>query len=96
MKFEWDDNKAALNLSKHGVRFDYAVCVFGDVNRIERYRRRDGEDRWQVIGRIEDGVYVVITHERQQKYGEEVTRIISARKATGDERKYYYKNRGEF
>ncbi len=93
MKFQWDGNKAALNLAKHGVRFDYAVYIFGDASRIERYQRREGEDRWQVIGRVEDGVYVVITHERHSLAGEDVTRIISARKATGDERRYYYKNR---
>ena len=96
MKFEWDENKATLNLSKHGVRFDHALFVFGDVNRIERYQRRQGEDRWQVVGRIDDGIYVVITHERQLENGEDITRIISARKATGDERKHYYKNRGQF
>ena len=29
-KFEWDDQKAASNLQKHGVSFDAAVSVFGD------------------------------------------------------------------
>ena len=29
-KFEWDDQKAASSLSKHGVSFDEAVSVFGD------------------------------------------------------------------
>jgi len=29
MNFEWDDGKAASNLAKHGVRFDYALYVFG-------------------------------------------------------------------
>ena len=29
--FEWDDQKAASNLSKHGVSFDEAVSIFGDV-----------------------------------------------------------------
>ena len=96
MKFEWDDDKAASNLAKHGVRFDYALYVFGDPNLLERYQRRRGEDRWQVIGQIEDGVYVVITHERQTIDGEDVTRIISARKATSHERQYYYKNRSQF
>lgn len=96
MKFEWDDDKAALNLAKHGVQFDYALYVFGDANRLERYQCRGGEDRWQIIGQIEDGVFVVITHERQTINGEDVTRIISARKATSDERQYYHKNRSQF
>ncbi len=96
MDFEWDDEKAALNQTNHGVRFDYACHVFGDVNRIERYQRRGGEDRWQVIGRIEDNVYVVIIHERNLPSGETTIRIISARRATSDERKHYYKNRSQF
>jgi len=96
MRFEWDDDKAASNFAKHGVRFDYALYVFGDPNRLERYQRRGGEDRWQVIGKIEDGVYVVITHERQTIDGEDVTRIISARKATSHERQHYHKNRSQF
>lgn len=96
MKFEWDADKAVSNFAKHGVRFDYALYVFGDISRLERYQRRSGEDRWQVIGEIETGVYVVITHERQIIDGEDVTRIISARKATSHERQYYYKNRSQF
>jgi hypothetical protein len=92
--FEWDEEKAASNLAKHGVRFDYAMKVFDDPNRLERYQRRGGEDRWQVIGQIEGGVFTVITHDRQTIGGEEVTRIISARKATSHERQGYYKNLG--
>jgi uncharacterized DUF497 family protein len=30
VQFEWDPNKAAENLSKHGVSFDEAISVFGD------------------------------------------------------------------
>lgn len=94
MYFEWDEDKAASNLAKHGIRFAYAVKVFDDPHRLERYQRRGAEDRWQVIGLIEGGIYVVITHERETIGGEEVTRIISARKATGHERQSYYKNGG--
>jgi uncharacterized DUF497 family protein len=30
MKFQWDPDKAAVNLRKHGVSFDEAVTVFKD------------------------------------------------------------------
>ncbi|MEG4816157.1 BrnT family toxin [Microcoleus sp. K5-D4] len=30
MKFEWDENKAAVNLSKHGISFEEARMVFED------------------------------------------------------------------
>ena len=47
MQFEWDEDKAALNLKKHGVDFRDAVRVFYDVNRIEWYdsAHSDEEDR---------------------------------------------------
>ena len=96
MNFEWDDDKVTSNLVKHGVRFDYVLYVFGDPNRLERYQRRGGEDHWQVIGQIENVVYVVITHERQTIDGEDVTSIISARKETSHERQCYHKNRSQF
>ena len=35
VQFEWDEDKAALNLKKHGVDFRDDVRVFYDVNRIE-------------------------------------------------------------
>ena len=35
--FEWDDEKAAINLKKHGVSFRTAALVFYDENRIEMY-----------------------------------------------------------
>ena len=47
VQFEWDADKAALNLKKHGVDFRDAVRVFYDVNRIEWYdsAHSDEEDR---------------------------------------------------
>lgn len=58
--------------------------------------KTDGEDRWQILGQIENGVFVVITHDRVTREGIEVIRIISARKATSYERQYYFKNRSQF
>lgn len=84
--FEWDSEKARLNKLKHKVSFETASNVFFDENRIEL---RDDEhsfdeERWQVIGRVDDVLFVVYT-ERKNK-----TRLISARKATLKERKWYY------
>jgi len=96
MKFEWDENKAGSNLSKHGVSFGYACHVFADDGRLEYIQDHDDEDRIKVIGQIEVGVYVVIAVERNQLDDEDVIRIISARKATSHERKYYEENCGQF
>lgn len=96
MIFEWDENKAGSNLSKHGVSFDYACYVFADDGRLEHIQDHDDEERIKVIGQIEVGVYVVIAVEHKQLNDEDVIRIISARKATNHERKYYEKNCGKF
>ena len=36
-RFEWDEEKNALNIGKHGIDFDYARRVFDDCDRIEEY-----------------------------------------------------------
>lgn len=83
---EWDDKKAALNLQKHGVTFEDAALVFTDENRIERrdQRHSQDEDRWQVIGMIEDILFVVYTERGK------ALRIIMAREASPKERREYY------
>lgn len=88
MEFEWDDDKNAYNKEKHdGISFEFAVRVFLDEKRIEKYDAKhstDAEDRWNVIGMVEDILFVVYT-ERGSR-----TRIISARKATTEEINEYY------
>jgi uncharacterized DUF497 family protein len=87
MDFEWDADKEALNLQKHGVRFSIAVRVFFDPSRIEAYDGREdyGEDRWATIGFAGDALLYVVYTVRD----EETLRLISARKADADERKQY-------
>ena len=57
MQFEWDADKAALNLKKHGVDFRDAVRVFYDVNRIEWYdsAHSDEEGRYNKYHRDGSG-----------------------------------------
>ena len=52
MKLEWDADKAAQNLKKHGVSFEEAELVFYDTGRIEAHDDREdyAEDRWATIG----------------------------------------------
>lgn len=84
--FEWDDEKNRINISKHNIDFYDAAKVFADENRIERLDlvHSDDEDRWQVIGMVDDILFVVYT-ERDNK-----TRLISARLANKKERRMYY------
>lgn len=82
----WDRKKAALNLQKHGVAFEDAAMVFADDNSITRYdeRHSQDEDRWQIIGLVEDVLLVVFTERG------EALRLITARAATPNERSEYY------
>ena len=90
MIFEWDDNKEQINIKKHGMDFETASRIFLDENRLEIYDdlHSDYEDRYITIGLIDTVMYVatVIYTER----GNDVVRIISARKATPKERRKYY------
>ena len=88
----WDRKKAAINRQKHGVEFEDASLVFADVNRIERYdyEHSQDEDRWQVIGEVEDILFVVYT-ERGETF-----RLITARMATPAERRIYYAGRTNY
>ena len=85
MQFEWDEDKAALNLKKHGVDFRDAARVFYDVYRIEWYdaTHSGDEERYNTIGKVREVLFVVYTERRER------TRIISARKATPRERRIY-------
>jgi uncharacterized protein len=87
VEFDWDGTKAASNLRKHGVAFEFAAGVFADVNRIERrdLDSSDDEERWATVGLIEGlEIYVVYTVRG------EVVRLISARKASRYEREKYW------
>ena len=83
---EWDDKKAAINFQKHGVSFETAALVFADENRIERRDKKHSQDeeRWQVIGMVEDVLFVIYTERG------EAVRLITARAATPNERREYY------
>jgi uncharacterized protein len=88
MNFEWDANKAQINLEKHGIRFEVAGAVFFDPDRITANDDRGdyGEDRFLTVGKTQDGVLVVVTTMRDAG---QTTRIISARKANKRERRIY-------
>lgn len=82
----WDRKKAAINKQKHGVSFEDAALVFSDENALIRYdeEHSQDEDRWQVIGMVNDVLFVVYTERG------EAVRLITARAATPNERREYY------
>lgn len=86
-EFEWDDQKAARNAQRHGVTFDEARSVFRDPFAIELLDDREdyGEERYILIGMSEASVLVVVYVDRNER-----NRIISARKAEPNERRFYH------
>lgn len=86
LSFEWDDQKAAINLTKHGVSFTDAVAVFDDPFALDiEDRSLDyGEVRRRIVGLGHGRFLTVIYTER-----DDAIRLISARKATRTERQEY-------
>jgi len=91
MRFEWNERKNQRNLAKHGVSLETARLVFDDPRAISiQDRYENSEERWQTLGRIDRAVILLVAHTfREGETGEEVVRIISARKATPKERRIY-------
>ena len=89
--FEWDEEKNLANQRKHGVSFEHAVLAFADPL-VVSYKESevDGEERWQTFGRVEGLLLLLVAHTVwSEESGQEVIRIISARPATGKDRRRY-------
>ena len=86
MQFEWDEAKSEVCFAQRGFDFAYAASAFADPNRLvwQDTRYSYGEDRYQLTGRIEGRVFVLVFTSRLN-----VKRIISARKANLREVKQY-------
>jgi uncharacterized DUF497 family protein len=91
MKFEWDENKAAGNLVKHGVSFEEAATVFGDPlsDTFNDPSHSAEQRRFIIIGMSERGRMLIVSHTDDG----ETIRIISAREPTRGERDFYEESR---
>ena len=90
--FEWDPNKAKINLSKHKISFESATSVFKDKNSISVFDEihSDTEERWATIGLDVKSRTLVVIHTYISIDEKSCNiRIISARKATKVEEKIY-------
>lgn len=88
MQFEWDTEKAATNLKKHGVSFEEAETIFGNLlaNIFDDKEHSVNERRNVIIGHsIKNRLLIVSFTEREN----DTIRIISAREATPKERRKY-------
>ncbi len=92
MKFEWDENKAAANFTKHGVSFDEAETAFGDpLAAIFLDMDHSVDERREIIIAFSDRqrLLVICFTERE----DDVIRIISARRADPEERRNHENER---
>jgi len=88
-EFEWDEVKAETNLRRHKISFREARRVFEDFFALIEQDLSDfyGEDRFLAIGMV-DGVLLTVVYTER---GERI-RIISARKASSNEQRKYYRS----
>jgi uncharacterized DUF497 family protein len=86
LDFEWDDDKALRNLTKHRVSFAVASEVFNDPFAVDTEDRSldYGEARRRIVGFV-SGVYLAVIYTERN----EIIRIISARRASRAERREY-------
>ena len=92
--FEWDSVKARYNLRTYKISFDVASEVFEDPDHdiTDVTKPEYDEERFRAIGMLKDGrlVTVIYTHRGRKR------RIISAWKATKNERKDYDSGKASF
>ena len=87
LTFEWDEVKAKENLKKHGVNFEEGKTIFNDsfLFTFPDIVHSVNEERYINIGLSANGRILIVIHtERQEKI-----RIVSCRKATARERRFY-------
>lgn len=94
--FEWDPNKAAKNKQMHGIDFLAARVALEDPYAIEEPDQTvEGEPRLRTTGMADGQVVVLVSHTNRpgDQEGDEIARIIHARKASPGERREYDKVR---
>jgi len=89
IEFEWNIEKSKSNQKKHGISFKEAQSVFNDDFAIQFYDDKNSieEDRFLLLGYSNKSKLLMICH--CERSSGETIRIISARKATKNERKHY-------
>lgn len=84
MKFEYDSAKSKANLAKHGIDFEQAQALWKDEDRAEVKSANPSEERWLLIGNLEDRFWTAVYTMRN-----DIIRIISVRRSRENEVKDY-------
>ena len=93
LRIEWDERKEEANIKKHRVSFNEARTVFYDENAIQFFNpdHSENEDRFILLGLSLKLRILIVCHCFREN--ETVVRILSARKADGNEEKEYWRHR---
>lgn len=87
LDYEWHPLKAERNYVKHGVRFSDATSIFADPAAITVEDEYPDEERYAIVGHDGAGRLLVVIFTWR---GENLVRLISARRATRAEAQTYY------
>ena len=87
MEFEWDEEKAAANLAKHGVSFEEATTVFDDPLYVDFYDPDHSfeEHRYIIIGESQQRRLLIVSYTERN----DIVRLIGIREVTRSERETY-------
>ena len=86
MLWDWDDDKALSNLRKHNIPFELAIRVFQDPLHNSVEDDYEYEERWKTMGQVLHHILMVV---HTAPLNDAPGRILSARKATRNERRQY-------
>ena len=92
-KFEWDGNKNKINKIKHGISFETAASIFLDedgIQVVDELHSTKNEERYFMIGKSNLKNILAVAYCVRF---ENTIRIITARKATRNEREMYEKRK---
>lgn len=89
LRFEWDERKNRANRAKHGISFEEARTVFydDDARLLDDPEHSEAEERFILLGMSMALRVLVVVHCYRE--GDDVIRIVSARRATARERRDY-------
>lgn len=85
MTFEYDINKSNINKDKHGIDFEEAQELWENQNaRIVYERTVDNENRFSIVGYLQDKCFIAIFTVRDRNI-----RIISVRRCRKSEKRRF-------
>lgn len=97
MRCEWDERKNRIDRRKHGISFEWAATALDDPFAVtaQDYQDETGEIRYLSIGASRGALrLLLVAHVYRTGSGEQIIRIISARKVTKYEEQIYWAHRG--